>query len=197
MRYVLRVDHEGKTALHNVVTGQLIVLDADEAQVIDTLPTGYRPVMDALIADHYLVPEGYDEHKQVVNLRTILRSLMPKPKYITHYTILPTTACNARCYYCYEQGIKQVTMTEQTVKDVVKFIVEHCGPEKKVHIRWFGGEPTVAIQRIDQICQGLHENGIAFTTRMTTNGYLLDVHIIERAVKHWNLQYVMISVDGT
>ena len=32
MRYVLRVDHEGKVLLCNVVTGQLAVLDQDEAE---------------------------------------------------------------------------------------------------------------------------------------------------------------------
>lgn len=196
MKYVLRVDHEGNTALHNVVTGQLVLLDRDEIDVINSLPTGYAPVMDALIADHYLVPEAYDEHKQVVNLRSVLRAMMPKPKYITHYTILPTTACNARCYYCFEQGVKPVTMTGETADQVVKFIAEHCGPEKTVRISWFGGEPTIAAHRIDQICNGLMAKGITFVSDITSNGYLFDVNMVSRAHDLWHIKSIMISVDG-
>lgn len=196
MRYVIRVDHEGKTALYNVVTGQLILLDANEAQMLEALPMGYVPVMAALIEGHFLVPEAYDEHKQVMNLRAVLRTMNPKPKSITYYTILPTTACNARCYYCFEQGYETATMTEQTAEDAVRYITEHCGEEKNVWISWFGGEPTVAANRIDQICEGLQKNGIAYTADITTNGYLFDEEMVAKARDVWHITAVMISVDG-
>ncbi len=201
MRYVLRVEHDGRTLLHNTVTGQLSVLDQDEADALDSLPSAYSPWMEPLIAGHYLVPEDCDEHRQVIGLRRVLRLLMPQETCenaaITNYTILPTTACNARCYYCYECDVRKVTMTEQTADDTVRFIAAHCGPEKQVRIRWFGGEPTVGVHRIDQICEGLRENGIGITSTMTTNGYLFDEAMVSKARSLWNLQEVMISVDGT
>lgn len=197
MKYVLRVEHEGYTALHNVMTGQLILLNDEEIRLLDALPAKYSPEMDALAADHYLVPEGYDEYKQLKSLRTILRKLEPPAKAITHYTILPTTACNARCYYCFEQGSKIVTMTEQTAEETVRFIAEHCGEEKKVRITWFGGEPTVAANRIDQICHGLQREGIAYTTGlMYTNGYLFDEEMADKARDLWHVQNVQIVIDG-
>ena len=197
MKYVLRVEHEGHTALHNVMTGQLILLNDDEVRLLDALPKAYSEDMEALIADHYLVPEGYDEHKQLVSLRTILRKLTPPIKNITHYTILPTTACNARCYYCFEQGSKIVTMTEQTAEDTVRFIAEHCGEAKKVSITWFGGEPTVAANRIDQICKGLQREGIEYTGMMYTNGYLFDEEMADRARDLWHVRSMQIVIDGT
>lgn len=197
MKYVLRVEHEGHTALHNVMTGQLILLNDDEVRLLDALPKAYSEDMEALIADHYLVPEGYDEHKQLVSLRTILRKLTPPVKHITHYTILPTTACNARCYYCFEQGSKIVTMTEQTAEDTVRFIAEHCGEAKKVSITWFGGEPTVAANRIDQICKGLQREGIEYTGMMYTNGYLFDEEMADRARDLWHVNRMQIVIDGT
>lgn len=197
MKYVLRVEHEGHTALHNVMTGQLILLDEDEIRLMDTLPAKYSQEMDALVADHYLVPEGYDEYKQLCSLRTILRKLTPPVKAITHYTILPTTACNARCYYCFEQGSKIITMTEQTAEDTVRFIAEHCGEDKKVHITWFGGEPTVAANRIDQICRGLQREGISYTGMMYTNGYLFDEGMADRASELWHVKHMQIVIDGT
>lgn len=201
MRYVLRVDHDGKVLLHNVVTGRLVVLDQAEADALATLPSAFKPELEPLITEHYLVPEDYDEHRQVVNLKNILHRFTVAESYegaaITHYTILPTTACNARCYYCYEHDVRKVTMTEQTAADTVRFIAEHCGPGKKVDIRWFGGEPTVAVERIDQICEGLRENGIQIVSDMTTNGYLFDEAMVQKARALWNLKSVMISVDGT
>ena len=78
MRYVLRVDHNGKVLLHNVVTGRLVVLDQGETEALETLPAAYRPEMESLVTEHYLVPEDYDEHQQVVNLRNILWKIVIK-----------------------------------------------------------------------------------------------------------------------
>ena len=199
MRYVLRVDHEGKALLHNVVTGQLVVLSPEEAEAVQALPSPYASVMEELIKAHYLVPEDYDEHQQVIKLRTILRRVceIHEPKgIIDHYTILPTTSCNARCYYCFEQGVKPKTMTEKTAGDVVEFIKSHCG-DYSVRLSWFGGEPTLAVGRIDQICKGLQSYGINYWSEITTNGYLFDDELVNKAERLWNLKSVMICVDGT
>lgn len=198
--YVLRMDYRGEVLLHNVVTGGLVVLDQEEAKLIDRLPLAYCPEMKSLVNEHYLVSEDYDEHQQVVHLREILRMLdkAQNPKNaITHYTILPTTACNARCYYCFEQGCESYTMTEHTAEEVIEYIASKCGIEKRVRINWFGGEPTIAVSRIDQICEGLRAKGIDYQGEMTTNGYLFDEDMIQRAVSLWHLTFVMISVDGT
>ena len=198
MRYVVKVDYKGETLLHNVVTGKLIILSSEEALVVNALPLPYRSVMDMLVTDHYLVPVDYDEHKQVVNLRHILRKLYrSKHQFVIQYTILPTTACNARCYYCFEQGSKIVSMTEQTADELVDFIDSHCGQEKKITIQWFGGEPTVGANRIDQICNGLVKKGINYTSTMISNAYLFDEEMVEKAKHLWNLKSVQITLDGT
>ncbi|MBR3739583.1 MAG: radical SAM protein [Clostridia bacterium] len=197
MRYVLRVDHEDKVLLHNVVTGRLVVLEREEAEALETLPAAYNPTMEQLVTEHYLVPETFDEHQQVINLRKILRSLddAHKSDAITKFAILPTTACNARCYYCFEHGIKAVSMDEQMAKKVAGYIIDHCGGEK-VYLTWFGGEPTVSANRIDQICEILRSNGIEYQSNIITNGYLLGNEMSLRAKSLWNLKTAQISVDG-
>ena len=55
-------------------------------------------------------------------------------------TILTTTGCNARCYYCYEKGIKPQAMDIETAEKVVMFIKDNYH-NKPVHLSWFGGEP--------------------------------------------------------
>ncbi len=199
MQYLIRADYDGNVLLHNVVTGQLVILEPKEAALVDQLPYKHCTAMDQMIEDHFLVPDQYDEHQQVTKMREVLRKLedaKQKP-YITHYTILPTTACNARCYYCFEQGSKMVTMSEQTAHSVVNFIIAHCNDEKTVSISWFGGEPTVADRRIDQICWELQENGIQYSSDITTNGYLFDEEMVRKAKELWKTTRVQISVDGT
>ncbi len=197
MRYVLRVDHDGKRLLHNVVTGQLVVLEQAEADAVEKLPRKYDPVMEQLVAEHYLVPEDHDEHQQVVNLRSILWKMVDahSSKDITYYTILPTTACNARCWYCFEKGIVPKTMTQETANDVIEFIRRNCGG-KAVRIRWFGGEPTLAAERIDQISQGLLDCGIKYSSIVTSNGYLFDDAMVAKSKQLWNTTQVTISIDG-
>jgi len=198
MRYVIRIDHNGNVFLQNVITGQLVELNQAEAELLEKLPSAFTPAMEPLIEHQFIVPNDFDEHKRVVGIRTILRKLADQEEKsgINHITIFPTTACNARCYYCFEQGVKPETMTEQTADEVIKFIHDHCGG-KKVWIRWFGGEPTVGANRITQICEGLHRSGVKFSSKITTNGYLLDEKLIKEACSIWNLDSVMISVDGT
>lgn len=197
MRYVLRVDYDGKVLLHNAVTGKLAVLNQDETKALNNLPMSYDPVIEALVDDHYIVSEDYDECQQVMNLRTVLRKLKGlKYKQITTYTILPTTACNARCYYCFEHGVKPVTMTEQTASQLVEFIANNCGVKKVANIVWFGGEPSIASNRIDQICEGLRAKGITYHSTLITNGYIFDEALVDKAVSLWNVEALQICVDG-
>lgn len=198
MNYVLCVNYKGTVLLHNVVTGQLVILDQSEADLVKALPVKYDRSIEQLIDSHYLVPVDFDEHILVKNIRRVFRLLdSSQNRPVISYTIYPTTGCNARCYYCFEQGTKHITMSSQTAEDAVAYIVSHCGEDKRVHITWFGGEPTLATNRIDQICNGLRKNGIEYHSDMVTNGYLLDSGIVQRASELWNLYHVQISVDGT
>lgn len=195
MKYLLRVEVEDGVLLHNVVTRQLILLTKEEAESLSNLPAKPTERMQELIADHFLVPEGFDEYKSVNQLRKIYQS-RSTGKAINHYVILPTTFCNAHCFYCYESDYPRVHMTEETANRLIDYIDEHR-EGKDVTINWFGGEPMVGIQRIDQISQGLRDRGIPFTSSMISNGYLFDEEIVERAKELWKLQRVQITLDGT
>lgn len=66
----------------------------------------------------YVVQQPIDDGVLLYNTLTcslvLLTLLKPAAKAITNYTILTTTGCNARCFYCYEKGTKPVTMTAET-----------------------------------------------------------------------------------
>ena len=195
MKYLLKVEVNEGTLLHNVVTGQLILLTPDEMAQLSHLPNKPCDFIEELVENHFLVPEEYDEYKSVKQLRMIYRARSTGDA-INHYVILPTTFCNAHCFYCYESDYPHIHMTEETAHKVVDYIAKnHEG--KHVSIHWFGGEPLVGIARIDQISRELQERGIKFGSTMTSNGYLFDADIIQRSVDNWHLERVQITLDGT
>ena len=188
MTYVVQQPVDDGLLLYNTLTCSLLLLTPDEAADI----TAQRELIDRW----FLVPEAHDDQKLCRQVRQMAALLTPAPKVVTSYTILPTTGCNARCFYCYEQGTKPVTMTAETASQVVRYIVAHRGDEK-ITLRWFGGEPLVNAKVIDQICTELNGQGVPFRSEMTTNGYLFDADMVQRAKNLWQLQKVQITLDGT
>lgn len=195
MKYLLTAETEDGLLLYNIVTSEMVLLDDCERKVFDSLPTVHTAEMDELIARHYIVQEELDESKSVNELRNLIKKLEPS-KRVTGFTILPTTECNARCYYCFQSDHKHCTINENMVPDIVNYIDEKCKSEP-IDIGWFGGEPLVAHKRISQICTGLRQKEIKFKSTMVSNGYLFDDDLIHTAKNEWNLVNVQITLDGT
>ena len=188
MTYVVQQPVTDGLLLYNTLTCSMVLLQPDEAADITA--------QQELIDRWFLVPQEYDDQKLCRQVRQMAALLTLAPKVVTTYTILPTTGCNARCFYCYEQGTRPVTMTAETASKVVRYIVAHRGSET-VHISWFGGEPLVNAKVIDQICTELNGQGVPFRSEMVSNGYLFDVDKVQRAKDLWQLQRVQITLDGT
>ena len=188
MTYVVQQPVNDGLLLYNTLTCSMVLLQPDEAADI----TAQRELIDRW----FLVPQEHDDQKLCRQVRQMAALLTLAPKVVTTYTILPTTGCNARCFYCYEQGTRPVTMTAETASKVVRYIVAHRGSET-VHISWFGGEPLVNAKVIDQICTELNGQGVPFRSEMITNGYLFDADMVQRAKNLWQLQKVQITLDGT
>lgn len=195
INYILQTDVDEGKLLCNTVTGELVLLNESEQELIKNLPAPYSEEMKELVEKHFLVPTDYDEHQTVLSLRKTW-NLFFVPKAITGYTILPTTACNARCFYCYEANYEHTNMTEETANAVVEYIKKNHG-EHKISIGWFGGEPTLGEKRIDQICNGLIDAGIKYSASMISNGYLFSEEMVKKAKDLWKLNNIQITLDGT
>ena len=195
MKFLLQAQVDDGLLLYNVVTSEMVLLDDAERKAFESLPAEYNPEMDEMIARHYLVTEDFDECKSVRELRALIKKLEPS-KRVDGFTILPTTECNARCYYCFESDFKRCTMTEKIASDAVNYMISMCKSEP-LQICWFGGEPLVGRKRIAQICEELRQNKIRFTSTMVSNAYLFDEELIGIANSDWNLTNVQITLDGT
>ena len=195
--YLIRENMEkGQTLLLNTITGEMVLLSRKEMESVENLLSEGKGTVDELIEHGFLVPTDCDEVKRVGQLRNILLRRKEVEERITHYNILPTTDCNARCFYCYESGISREHMTEETADLLVEFIATHSR-KTPVTISWFGGEPTIGKERIDQICRGLREREIPYSSKMISNAYLFDENLIKHAKEVWHLENIQVTLDGT
>lgn len=176
------------TLLFNVLTRELLLLTDEEF--------AHAEENDYLRRHWFVVPRDTNDKQLADTVQWIRKTMQPAPKHTTGYTILTTTDCNARCFYCYEMGRPRIPMSEETARKTAAFIRDNCGG-KEVRIGWFGGEPLYNCAAIDTICDCLRTDGIPFRCSMISNGYLFDDAMIEKAATRWNLQKVQITLDGT
>ena len=185
--YAVPLRHEGRSYVFHTLTRQCV-----EGALPKSAKKGDG--YDDLIRASFMVPKEEEEWAYYRYVFT-LANLSARQKKGRSYTILPTLACNARCIYCYEAGMKQVTMTEETVQQTIRYILSH-DTEQGVSLSWFGGEPLLCPEIIDKICSSLKEEGIQYASKAVTNGSLITPEMIEKMKRLWNLSFMQISMDG-
>lgn len=192
MYYVVEQPVDEGLLLYHTMTKAMLLLTPKEAMVYKEHPAN----LTQLIELWFLVPQSHDDRLLSRQVRDVAKMLQKKSDAITSYTILTTTDCNARCFYCYEMGRSRIPMSHETAMQTADYIISHC-KGKKVSLRWFGGEPLYNKPVITQICQRLKDAGIEYTSTMTSNGYLFNEETIREAKELWLLKRVQITLDGT
>lgn len=184
INYVVKTNIDQGIVLFNSVTLEMLLFSSDSE---------IEANIEHLYKNWFFVPNDFCEYtwynnilKNVHNTGTI--------ESLNHYTIYTTTDCDARCFYCFEKGIKAVDMTEKTANDLADFIVKEANG--KVKIKWFGGEPLFNSSVIDVICKKLQTSNVEYASTMTTNGYLFDKQLVKKAKELWQLKKVQITLDG-
>lgn len=199
--YTVFHTYDGLDYLFNNFTKMLVQL---EGEIVDSNPDrrytaeeiSADMALTELVADGFLVPADKDEAKVYEDYCRLARAMKGKKGY-SKFTILPTTACNARCVYCYEAGIPFVSMNEETVQQTIAFIKQVRDPQKPVQFSWFGGEPLMGEHTIDRITDALRADGIEVRSTMISNGSLITSDIVRKMREKWNLSQIQITLDGT
>ena len=186
--------NNGKLILNNL-TKSIVFLDKKD---LDNL--GDKDTYLFLYKTYFLVPKDFNSNHMIDKLRKSLVTPIDDfyLKNPTEFTILTTTKCNARCFYCYESKTKQKHhMSEDTALKVAKYI-HKCVPNNEIaSLDWFGGEPLFNQKAIDIITNYLSAKQVPFISSATSNGYLFDEKLVKKAVEHWKLQTIQITIDGT
>lgn len=95
--------------------------------------------------------------------------------------VVPTMACNMGCHYCFESKPESDGGISPAVESrISEFVLEklHDPLTKVFHLRWFGGEPTLEIDKVVRITEMVRNlcfiEEKRFQADIITNGFSLD-----------------------
>lgn len=184
--YTISLDVDDGKLVYNTLTRELLFLPEEE----------YTPQNEYLINHWFFVDENINPYTMAYMLKKVYRQQNTnfKMEKLSTYTIMTTTSCNAKCYYCYEAGCRHRDMSLETAEDVADFIERTSNGWP--HIQWFGGEPLCNAEVIDIISGRISEKGIPFSSSMASNAYLFNTIDMDTIKSRWHLERVQVTLDG-
>ncbi|WP_304211937.1 radical SAM protein [Phocaeicola plebeius] len=190
---VIRIE-SSETLVYNTFSKSLVLLSWDirHRQIEDLRPDEVQ----ILYSCNIIVNIDLDEQVKYWEIHHLLRQIEYSTHAINRYNILTTTGCNARCFYCFEDGVDIKTMSSRTAEQVATYIYNNSLNTEMVELRWFGGEPLVNYKAIDIICSNLQKMGQPFYSTISSNGTLIGLPHIYNSLKKWNFKKVRLSFDG-
>lgn len=186
------VKHKGRTyIIYNTLFNSMITLSDAEYVQYENIRFEDLSLVEYFTDNGFIIPECVDEYHHYYAYKNILNNQYSSE---SHYTIVLTSKCNARCFYCYEEGVMQYDMSVETADRIAELFY---ASDKPINITWFGGEPLLKADIIDRITGILREKDREFTSDIITNGSLITEEMINVKFREWNIQWVQITLDGT
>lgn len=123
--------------------------------------------------------------------------VLSSSKRFFYLTILNTHRCNFRCRYCYQDFHNEDLSSDILFK--IKQLVASQAQQglKRIHICWFGGEPTLNRKNIINLGCHIKESYdlLSYSSNISTNGYLLSSKLFLDLFRAGVNEY-QISLDG-
>ncbi len=174
---------ENEVILYNSLTNGLAVIEQKYLQYFNSTSFDISKiekddVIEWLIEEEFFVEDGFNE----LSMLKYNYNLDKFDRKNLGLTIAPTLNCNYKCVYCYEQGHEiafnnDTIMTEGVQNSLIDFVSQQIKYLKHIDITWFGGEPCLAIDVIENLSKRILElanlNSIEYTATMVTNGYYI------------------------
>ena len=111
-------------------------------------------------------------------------------------TLAPTMKCNFVCPYCYEVDKSYPKMNQNIIDKIKEYIKEKKEAHKYLSIAWYGGEPLLAFDIIEELSlEAIKIFGDKYYACMVTNGYLFTDDIIKE-LKSLHIYDIQITLDG-
>ena len=154
-----------------------------------------KALIKELSAGFFIVDDRVDE----MNCVKLRHDMVRFSKDQMTVTILPTTACNFNCIYCFEGFKKSYFLNSELEDCIVRHIDSSLKKGGNLRVTWFGGEPGLAIDSVyslsHKILEVVNKKKLTYTMLFVTNGYLLNRDMIANLIRY-GLDEVQVTIDG-
>lgn len=195
---------DGRLVLYNSKTGALATVEPSQSGAFNRVLRGFAQAGNEELVSQ-MTEQGFlfdDSEDELEDIKTWY-SLFSKDQKLVYITMLPAEACNFACPYCFQFN-KRNELMEPWVYDATYRFLENLvkTTKDKVYLRlsWFGGEPTLALRKIEEFQIRLKDlkdrYGLETLGGMVTNGYLLTKEWARRLVELGVKQF-QVTIDGS
>lgn len=202
-KYNSFVEYDDNLYIYNSFTGGLLEVDKtlkdyfkakkSDNQLSSSIKALSDETSDNLLSGGILVDSSIDETEALICSSQIHRFATDN----LTLTIAPTTYCNFRCPYCFENIRNQTSMSEETIAQIPRFIKSNFPDLKALQIVWYGGEPLLELDKISLLTSKLINNDYYLQpASIVTNGYLLNKQIAHKLVD-LGINNAQVTIDGS
>lgn len=195
------VENFSSLGIFNSLTGNIArISDEQVKNIVLNGSENKSDLVNSLLKDGFLVEEAANED----NVSEVKLFDLTANKDL-HLILMPTLACNFRCTYCYEnfcedkESFPLKKMNSELQESIIKYVNKNLNEFWGVMLEWYGGEPLLEPDIIDNISQKVlelsHQKKKPFFATLTTNGYLLDLNMFKRMLKNRVIKF-HITLDG-
>ena len=152
---------------------------------------------NVLIKSGILVKNDIDEIDYFLNrfdnVRSNLKTMAP--------ILMITSKCNIKCTYCYEEGVKLHSMSDEVINGIIKWIDKKIEKDNlnAIYPTLFGGEPLINPKKLFNLMDGINKvannKGVHVNYSCSSNGVLLTDKLARELVSK-GLNEIQISLDG-
>lgn len=159
---------------------------------------------ELLIKDKVILPSYIDEKNIIFERYSNLKKKVYNDGEFS-LVIAPTNRCNMECLYCFEGEKCGKYLTQDIIDKLIgKIDAELKCPKIKIsnlHVTWYGGEPLLYPQIIDNISKRLMDlcdkyNIVYTPCALITNGSLLNEEVWEILIRN-KIKKLQVSLDGS
>ena len=179
--------------IYNTLYNSLVRLNPLEYEKLLGKKKAGKELRKNFIKHGLIITQELDEMK-IYNQWSALQRSINRP-YVS-VNIATTLKCNARCYYCYEKGVKHDNFEKRQLPLLMEFLKERVKEKDTLALNWFGGEPLMNKEVLNFVSNGLKKDGIPFYSYIITNGILINKRMVNTDFMKWNVKDVQITLDG-
>lgn len=152
----------------------------------------------------------FSSHKFILDEEVDEKAYIRERLYVINHNaelleiiVVPTLACNFKCWYCYESHGDKTRISKNEVDNIAKYVGRRLAEDnrvKKVSLSFFGGEPflcydSVMLPLLEQVHALCESRNVSFTASATTNASLVnEKRLAELKPLGWD--FMQITLDG-